>query len=306
MATIVEESGELGLRHQQDIVDRSPDAVYAALETVIGAALADAKDRPISGIGIGSPGNIDPKTGTIRWSPNYNWTNVPLGDAMRAKFNVPVFIANDARCATLGEYVFGAGRGTKNFSLLTLGTGIGGGIVADGELLLGNQMGAGEVGHHTIRPESGFVCGCGRIGCFEAQCSGTGLIRHAAALAASFPRSTLLDVSKEKLGSKSIRKAAQAGDGHAVAAWNRWIDDLALGLANIIAFVNPEVIAMGGGVSSAGDFMLEPVQKLVDERTTTVPKGTTKIVRAILGNDAGAVGAGTMAMRGGLLATLVA
>jgi glucokinase len=306
MATIVEESGELGLRHQQDIVDRSPDAVYAALETVIGAALADAKDRPISGIGIGSPGNIDPKTGTIRWSPNFNWTNVPLGDAMRAKFNVPVFIANDARCATLGEYVFGAGRGTKNFSLLTLGTGIGGGIVADGELLLGNQMGAGEVGHHTIRPESGFVCGCGRIGCFEAQCSGTGLIRHAAALAASFPRSTLLDVSKEKLGSKSIRKAAQAGDGHAVAAWNRWIDDLALGLANIIAFVNPEVIAMGGGVSSAGDFMLEPVQKLVDERTTTVPKGTTKIVRAILGNDAGAVGAGTMAMRGGLLATLVA
>jgi glucokinase len=306
MATIVAETGEIQARHEQDIVDRSPDAVFAALETVIGAALAEVKDKSVSGIGIGSPGNIDPKSGLIRWSPNFNWTNVPLGDAMRAKFNLPVFIANDARCATLGEYVFGAGRGTKNFVLLTLGTGIGGGIVGDGELLLGNQMGAGEVGHHTIRPESGFVCGCGRIGCFEAQCSGTGLIRHALALTSSFPRSTLLDVPKEKLGSKSIRKAAQAGDGHALAAWKNWIDDLALGLVNIIAFVNPELIAMGGGVSSAGDFMLEPVTKLVDERTTTVPRGATKIIRAVLGNDAGAVGAATMAMRGGLLATLAA
>jgi glucokinase len=306
MATIVEESGELSARHDQDIIDRSPSAVFSALETVISAALADAKDKPVSGIGIGSPGNIDAKTGTIRWSPNFNWTNVPLGDAMRAKFNLPVFIANDARCATLGEFVFGAGRGTKNFVLLTLGTGIGGGIVADGELLLGSQMGAGEFGHHTIRPHTGFVCGCGRIGCFEAQCSGTGLIRHALALAPSFPRSTLLDMPKEKLGSKSIRKAAQAGDGHARAAWNNWIDDLALGLANVIAFVNPELIAMGGGVSSAGEFMLEPVRALVEARTTTVPRGTTRIIRAVLGNDAGAVGSATMAMRGGLVASLAA
>jgi glucokinase len=306
MATIVDDSGEIQTRHEQDIVDHSPNAVFATLEAVIAAAIADTKDKPVSGIGIGSPGNIDPKSGTIRWSPNFNWTNVPLGDAMRTKFNLPVFIANDARCATLGEYVFGAGRGTRNFVLLTLGTGIGGGIVAEGELLLGHQMGAGEVGHHTIRPETGFVCGCGRIGCFEAQCSGTGLIRHAFAVAPSFPRSTLLDAPKEKLGSKSIRKAAQSGDGHAAAAWRNWIDDLALGLTNVIAFVNPEVIAMGGGVSSAGDFMLENVRALVDARTTTVPKGTTKIIRAVLGNDAGAVGAATMAMRGGLVATLAA
>jgi len=306
MATIVDETGVIQLRHEQDIVDRSPAAVFAALEVVISAALADSKDRPVSGIGIGSPGNIDPKSGTIRWSPNFSWTNVPLGDAMRAKFNLPVFIANDARCATLGEYVFGAGRGTKNFVLLTLGTGIGGGIVGEGELLLGNQMGAGEFGHHTIRPETGFICGCGRVGCFEAQCSGTGLIRHAMAVARSFPRSTLLDVPKEKLGSKAIRKAAQAGDGHALAAWRNWIDDLALGFTNVIAFVNPEVIAMGGGVSSAGDFMLEPVRALVDTRTTTVPRATTKIIRAVLGNDAGAVGAATMAMRGGLVASLAA
>ena len=116
MATIVDENGAIQMRHEQDITDRSPNAVFAALDTVISAAIADAKDKPVAGIGIGSPGNIDPKTGLIRWSPNFNWTNVPLGDAMRAKFNLPVFIANDARCATLGEYVFGAGRGTHGTS----------------------------------------------------------------------------------------------------------------------------------------------------------------------------------------------
>jgi glucokinase len=121
-------------------------------------------------------------------------------------------------------------------------------------------------------------------------------------LAPSFPRSTLLDVPRERLGSKAIRKAAQAGDPHAVAAFSAFCEDLALGLANVIAFVNPEVIALGGGVSSAGDFLLERVRPQVEARTTMVPRGTTRIVRATLGNDAGAVGAATAAMRGGLFA----
>ena len=171
---------------------------------------------------------------------------------------------------------------------------------ADGELLLGNRCGAGEIGHHQIRPTDGFVCGCGKIGCFEAQASGTGLIRHAFALAPSFPRSPLLDVARDKLSSKKIRRAAQAGDGHAVAAWKNFIGDLAIGLANVVAFVNPQTIALGGGVSSAGDFMLDAVRPRVDVLTTMVPKGTTQIVVASLGNDAGQVGAATMALRGGL------
>ncbi|GAC1538526.1 MAG: ROK family protein [Candidatus Velthaea sp.] len=306
MAAVVDESGEIGNRHEQDITDHTPDAVFAAVENVVNGALADTKDKSAAAIGIGSPGNVDPLTGTIRYSPNFKWTDVPLGEAMRARFSVPVYVGNDARCATLGEYTYGAGRGTKHFALLTLGTGIGGGIVADGELVLGNQMGAGEFGHHTIRPDGGFICGCGKIGCFEAQSSGTGLIRHGLALAPSFPRSSLMDVPREKIGSKAIRKAAQAGDGHATAAWNRWIEDLSIGVSNIVAFVNPEVIAFGGGVSSAGDFMLERLRPLVDARTTMVPRGTTRLVKALLGNDAGAVGAGVMAMRGGLAAAVPA
>jgi len=297
-AAVVTEDGAIRSQHEEDLDDLKFEAVIAALDTTIGEALKDA--GTVAGIGIGSPGNIDASSGAVLYSPNFGWQDAPLGEALRDKFPVPVFVANDARCATLGEYTFGTGKLTKDFVLLTLGTGIGGGIVAHGELLLGNRWGAGEIGHHQIRPNGGFICGCGKIGCFEAQASGTGLIRHAFAVAPSFPRSTLLDVSREKLSSKKIRRAAQAGDGHAVAAWKNFIEDLAIGLANIIAFVNPEKIALGGGVSTAADFMLDAVRPQVEALTTMVPRGTTEIVIASLGNDAGQVGAATMALRGGL------
>lgn len=299
-AGVVTDSGKIREQHGLDIDDRSFDNVVSSIAEVVEKALADA-GKDVAGIGIGSPGNIEAKSGEVLFSPNFGWENVPLGKALRAHFKKQqLFIGNDARCATLGEYTFGIGKGTKNFALLTLGTGIGGGIVGNGHLILGNRFGAGEIGHHQIRPTDGFVCGCGKIGCFEAQASGTALIRHAIALAPSFPRSTLLDLPREKLGSKKIRKAAQAGDGHALAAWRNFCSDLALGVSNIIAFTNPELIALGGGVSTAGDFMLDGIRARVDELTTMVPKGTTRIEIAKLGNDAGQVGAATMAFRGGL------
>jgi glucokinase len=303
-AAAITEDGAIRFQHEQDLEDLRFEAVIEALEATVGLVLKDAGN--VAGIGIGSPGNIDASSGAVLYSPNFGWQNAPLGEALRKKFALPVFVANDARCATLGEFTFGTGAGTKDFALLTLGTGIGGGIVGAGRLLLGNRWGAGEIGHHQIRPTDGFVCACGKIGCFEAQASGTGLIRHAFAVAPSFPRSTLLDVARDKLSSKKIRKAAQADNAHALAAWNKFIGDLAIGLANIIAFVNPEKIALGGGVSTAGDFMLDAVRPRVDALTTMVPKGTTQIVIASLGNDAGQVGAATMALRGGLTGALVA
>jgi len=298
-AAVVTDDGKIHKQHEQDLEDLRYDAVISALNDTIGAAIKDAGDTVV-GIGIGSPGNIDATSGAVLYSPNFGWHDVPLGETLRKKFSVPVFVGNDARCATLGEYTCGIGKSTKDFVLLTLGTGIGGGIVAGGKLVLGNKWGAGEIGHHQIRPRDGFVCACGKIGCFEAQSSGTGLIRHALAVAPSFPRSALLDADRDKLSSKKIRKAAQAGDRHALAAWNNFIADLAIGLANIISFVNPEMIALGRGVSTAADFMLDAVRGPVDTLTTMVPKGTTKIVVAQLGNDAGQVGAATMAFRGGL------
>ncbi|MDQ2858927.1 MAG: ROK family protein [Candidatus Eremiobacteraeota bacterium] len=300
LAAIVDEQGTIGARAEHDITDHTFDAVMKIVLQAIDEALAATKEKSISAIGIGSPGNIDLGTGTVRYSPNFNWHDAPLGARLRERHKMPVFVGNDARCATLGEHAHGTGRGTANFVLLTLGTGIGGGIVAEGELLLGNLGGAGEIGHHQIRATDGFYCNCGKIGCFEAQASGTGLIRHALAVAPSFPRSPLANTKGEKLGSKSVRKAAEAGDPHAIAAWNRYIDDLARGIANIVAFVNPEVVALGGGVASAGDFMLAALGPRVDELTTMVPRGRTKLAIATLGNDAGAVGAATMARRGGM------
>jgi len=298
-AGVVTDDGAIKVQHELDLTDLKFDKVVDAVVTVVQQALADA-GKKVAGIGIGSPGNVEPKTGAILYSPNFGWTNAPLGETLKKRLGQEVFVGNDARCATLGEYTFGIGKGTQDFALLTLGTGIGGGFIAGGRLVLGHKFGAGEVGHHQIRPESGFVCSCGKIGCFEAQASGTGLIRHAFALASSFPRSSLLDAARDRLSSKKIRKAAQAGDGHAMAAWKNYSIDLATGLSNIISFVNPEVIALGGGVASAGTFMLDAVKDRVDALTTMVPKGTTTIGIAKLGNDAGQIGAATMVFRGGL------
>jgi glucokinase len=294
-AGIIGEDGSILGQHELDLEETAFDTVVDAIASVVTKALAQA-GKAIA-IGVGSPGNVDPSTGIVHYSPNFGWENAPLGPTLAKRFSLPVLVANDARCATLGEYAFGTGIGTRDFVLLTIGTGIGGGVIAGGELVAGHRFGAGEVGHHQIRPTDGFVCGCGKIGCFEAQASGTGLIRHAFAVAPSFPRSKLLDVGRENLSSKKIRKAAQAGDAHARAAWKNYALDLAQGLANVIAFVNPQRIALGGGVSSAGQFMLDAVGARVDELTTMVPRGTTELVIARLGNDAGQVGAATMAFR---------
>ena len=299
LATIVDDGGKIVERAEHDITDLTFDVAIKTIGQAVEDVISSTKEK-LQAIGLGSPGNIDLSTGTVKYSPNFNWHDAPLGERLRERFKMPVFIANDARCATLGEHSYGTGRGTANFVLLTLGTGIGGGIIAEGTLLIGNLAGAGEIGHHQIRATDGFYCNCGKIGCFEAQASGTGLIRHALAIAHSFPRSNLVSAKPEKLGSKAIRKAAEAGDPHGFAAWNRYIDDLARGIANVIAFVNPEMIALGGGVAAAGDFMLNALRPKVDELTTMVPRGRTQIVQASLGNDAGAIGAGTMARRGGL------
>ncbi len=303
LAASVDEAGKILQRAERDIDDHDIDIVVKSIGEAVDEVLG--KEKAATAIGVGSPGLIDLATGTIEYSPNFNWHGVPLGQKLRDRYAaLPIFVANDARCATLGEHAFGSGAGTKDFVLLTLGTGIGGGIVAGGNLVIGQSASAGEVGHHQVRATDGFICNCGKTGCFEAQASGTGLIRHALAIAHSFPRSTLVSGKPEKLGSKSIRKAAEAGDPHGTAAWKRYTDDLARGIANVIAFVNPEVIALGGGVSGAGAFMIDALRPKVDELTTMAPRGKTRLVTAILGNDAGAIGAATMARRGGLISAV--
>ena len=146
----VDQAGKIVQNQSLDLNDHAVDAVIEAIVKTTKHVLADVKEN-VAGIGIGSPGNIDAATGAIRYSPNFNWHDVPLGEKLRERLKLDVYVANDARCATLGEYTYGIGRGTSDFVLLTLGTGIGGGIIAGGRLQLGAGMGAGEVGHHQIR-----------------------------------------------------------------------------------------------------------------------------------------------------------
>ena len=299
-AAPVDERGKVLNVFQRALDQHDPKYVVTEIAKVVDKAIASLGAKKLTGIGIGSPGNIDQTTGTVRFSPNFNWFDVPLKKKVEKKLGLPIHLLNDARCATIGEYLHGVGKGTRDFVLVTIGTGIGGGIVANGKLVLGHSMGAGEIGHHVIRERDGFVCPCGKVGCLEAQASGTALLRHALALAPSFPRSTLLTGTPQvDWGSKMIVKAAAAGDQHALATWHAWLRDLATGLANIIAFVNPEMIALGGGVGRTDDTLLAtPLTRLVDAQTTMVPKHQTAIVRARLGNNAGIVGAASMALHG--------
>jgi glucokinase len=297
-AAIVNAEGTILVAQSVPVEDRSFPAVLGVILTAV-REVVEKSGHPLVPVGIGSPGNIDLNSGLIRYSPNLFWRDAPLGERMRQSLGVDVYVANDARCATLGEYLLGAGRGTRDFALLTLGTGVGGGIVSDGAFVLGSEWAAAEFGHHQIRATDGFVCNCGKTGCFEAQASATGLLRHTLALGSSFPRSTLLDGPRASWEAKPIIDAAESGDPHALRAWNNYLDDLAVGVANVIAFVNPECIAIGGGLSAAGDFLLSGLRPRVETLTTMAPRGTTRIVAAMLGNDAGIIGAAEVARLGG-------
>lgn len=300
-AAAITPDGKIIQQAERDLASLEPAHVVDEISLIVHQVLGLAGEKDCKGVGIGAPGNIDEKSGVVNFSPNFHWYDVPLKALLEKRIKHPIYILNDARCATLGEYLHGSGKGIAEFALITLGTGIGGGFVSGDRLILGAAMGAGEVGHHVIRPDTGFACTCGKRGCFEAQASGTALLRHALALAPSFPRSTLLTKKpQEKWGSKMIRKAAARGDEHALATWHNWLADLALGVSNIIAFTNPAVIALGGGVGQTDPKLLaDPLKKLVDELTTMVPKGVTKIVTAALGNDAGMIGAAALARLGG-------
>ena len=301
-AAAVDKRGKIKHRIKRELTSRSVEHVVGEIEVAVAFVLRKLKKKKIAGIGLGCPGNIVENTGVVRFSNNFRWSDVPLRAKLKERLGRSVEILNDARCAALGEYLHGVGAGTTDFALITIGTGIGGGLIAGKRLVLGNKLGAGEVGHHTIRPDTGWRCTCGNIGCFEAQASSRGLFRHARALQRAFPRSTLLrGVSQRNWKSKIVSEAARRGDPHAKAAWTAFLADMAIGVANIIDFTNPHTIALGGGVGQTSPKLLaRPLTRLVEARVKMVPPRTTRIVSAHLGNDAGIVGAAALVFCGGV------
>ncbi|KMK90759.1 ROK family glucokinase [Rossellomorea marisflavi] len=252
------------------------------------------------GIGMGSPGTVDRENGTVIGAYNLNWsTLIPVRQMIEAGTGIPLYIDNDANVAALGEGWKGAGENGKDVVFVTLGTGVGGGIIAEENLLHGNVGAAGEIGHMIVEPE-GYLCTCGNHGCLETVASATGVVRLARDLSEEYAGDSelkgLIDDGQE-LTAKTIFDQAKAGDALAVIVADKFFFYLGLACANIGNLLNPETIVIGGGVSAAGDMLLEGVEKYFQQFAFPSIRTSTKLKLAQLGNDAGVIGAGSLVTR---------
>lgn len=249
------------------------------------------------GIGMGTPGTVNRKNGTVIGAFNLNWKTLqPIREQFESSTGIPFFLDNDANVAALGEQWKGAGNNEKNVSFITLGTGVGGGLVSDGTLIHGAVDAAGEVGHITVEP-GGYECTCGKKGCLEQYASATGIVRLARDLAKEYSEESdlkTLVLSNDPLDSKAIFDAAKAGDTYANFVVDRFAYYLGLAMGNIANILNPSTIVLGGGVSKAGEFLVEKVSKVVEEFTFPTIRSVTKIKIAELENDAGMIGAASL------------
>ncbi|MDQ7822738.1 MAG: ROK family protein [Candidatus Eremiobacteraeota bacterium] len=246
----------------------------------------------VKGIGMGIPGRTDGERGVCIFAPNLKWREVQVREPLESLLHVPVFIINDVRAMTVGEKCFGNGRGFNDFICMALGTGIGGGVVANGKLVLGAIEGAGEIGHITVEPE-GPLCGCGNKGCMEAFSSGPGVARRAMEALKRGASSILRDAPE--ITSKKVFEAAREGDALALEIWRETGIYLGRGLASIITVLNPRRILMAGRVSRAIEFFLPALKEELTSRARMVPPDFTEIVTARFGKDAGMIGTAAFA-----------
>ena len=299
--------------------DRIMPRLFQAVRQAVEKAHVPMSD--IKGIGIGAPGPLDNRTGVVFSPPNLpGWENVPVRDLFNKEFHVPIYVENDANAAALGEYMFGAGRGSRDMVYLTISTGIGGGVITDGKIIEGVSGTAAELGHMTV-DWHGERCNCGNIGCLERIASGTNIARRANEAIAVGRGNDLLAFALEHQGpqeakeepmeetasqaqgtprtplyvnSRTVALAAEAGIPVAQEIILRAAEAIGVGLVNIIHIFNPEMIILGGGVTQMGPLLLDPVMTVVQERAMKVPRKACRIMLAQLGQDVGLVGAGAL------------
>ena len=243
----------------------------------------------IEWVGVGTPGIANSATGIIEYSNNLGFCNTPMVQYLEEALGRPAFIENDANAAAYGEYVAGAAKGAKHAVCITLGTGVGGGIIIDGKIYCGSNFGGAEIGH-TVIDVNGPMCSCGRKGCFEVFSSATGLIRMTKEALAAHPESAMKD--EERITGRTAFNYMRAGDETAKQVVDDYIRYLAAGITNTINIFQPDVLCIGGGVCNEGDPLLLPMKEIVKKEvyTRNSPKNT-EIVIAKLGNDAGIIGA---------------
>ncbi len=249
----------------------------------------------IEGIGFDFPGQVDCKTGVVKLAPNIpGWVNVPIAQMIEDEFHIPTRIDNDVRCAALGELKFGAGRGCENFICITVGTGIGSGIVINGKVVRGATNAAGELGHIKLQMNGGPICGCGDTGCLEAFASGPAIVAMAQEYIKGGKSTKFREMAAVEGGEITpymVAKAAEEGDPVAKRIFEIVGEYIGIGLTSVINLLNPERVIIGGGVAESGELLLGPIRKTIKERAMVVAGNAVEIVPAQLGNSAGVIGA---------------
>jgi glucokinase len=292
-------SRTFGLRSEPTRSDQGADAVVdrmvRMIDTVIAETIAEtgAKRADFAGVGVGAPGPLDRERGIVITTPNLGWTNFPLRDVIAEHTGLHASLDNDANCATLGEWWLGAARGGRNVVGMTIGTGIGGGLILDGKLYHGVSDVAGEIGHTTI-DITGRRCKCGNYGCLEAYASGPSIADRAREALGGDDASLLhrmVNGQLERLTAATVYDAAKQGDELALDVVRETARFLGAGIANLLNVFNPDVVVIAGGVTQAGDPLFEPLRKEVRKRAFRPAVEACRIVPGSLPGTAGVVGA---------------
>jgi len=286
-----------GLVQRPTAVGRGPDAVITQIVDMVSTSLdVVRRERPdlnVLGVGVGSPGPIDTATGTVVISPNLGWRDMPLGEILTRKLQLPATLENDASCAILGEVWRGAARGARCVVGFTVGTGVGGGIVIDGSIFHGASDVAGEFGHMTIA-STGRRCACGNYGCLEAYASGPAIAARAAEGIEAGITTTLpsyVDGHLDNLTAQIVYDAANNGDDFALEVVRDTARFLGAGVANVVNMFNPELVVLCGGVTAAGERFFDPIRQEVKRRAFRPAADACRIVPGTLDGTAGVYGA---------------
>ena len=277
-------------------VESGPSAVLERISTAI-ERMIDEGGFSLEAIGVGSPAPIDIKKGLIMSPSNLRgWSEFPIVDLLKGRFGVPVQLENDANAAALGEYTYGAGRGYESLFYVTVSTGVGGGVIINGELYHGVATAAGEIGHTIVQPD-GTLCNCGSIGCLETICSGSHIARRARERLAGGETSLISEMvaNPDEITARVVVDAVRQGDVLASSIWEETCHYLSIGIANAISLLAPEVVIVGGGVAGAGELLFSQLRARVPGFVSMVPSSEIRIVPAELGVDSGVYGAVSIA-----------
>lgn len=294
VGTVAQDGSEIvGVESAPTLPEQGPDAVVERIVQLVRRSMALAPGKEIAGVGIGSPGPLDTKTGVVLLTPNLGWHNMPLRDRVANALGLPATLDNDANCAVFGEWWRGAARGADYVVGLTIGTGIGGGIVLHGDLYHGASDLAGEIGHMTI-DSTGRLCKCGNYGCLEAYASGPAIAARAVEGMAAGVETTLprfVDGDLSKITAQVVYEAAHNGDDYALEVVRDTAKFLGAGVASLLNVFNPQVVVICGGVTLAGDRLFVPLRSEVKRRAFKPAVDVCRILPGELTGTAGVWGA---------------